>query len=134
MLSSGRITNSCNTSRLDEFFTENLEFYHDKSGVISGLSSFIEVIRNGLCKEGGSRVRREVVPGSVKIFLLNQDGRPYGAIFSGDHLFYLKQNGMDERLDGRAKFTHLWLLNNNEWKMARVLSYDHGPAIRSAKP
>ena len=30
--------------------------------------------------------------------------------------------------DGRAKFCHLFLKTGTEWKLSRVLSYDHGPA------
>ena len=54
----------------------------------------------------------------------------YGAILSGEHVFYVRQKGKPEVLDGRAKFTHLWLLKDGVWKMSRVLSYDHGPAVR----
>jgi len=56
----------------------------------------------------------------------------YAAIQIGIHQFYettatkgqplLKKN---EKLVGKAKFTHLWILENNEWKLKRALSYDH---------
>jgi hypothetical protein len=52
----------------------------------------------------------------------------YGAIISGDHYFYVTENNQPEKRTGLARFTHLWLLQNNEWKMSIVLSYDHGPA------
>ncbi len=126
--------NSCNTSRLDQFFTDDVEFYHDKNGATSGFHSFVEGIKSGLCQSGSNWLRREAVAASVKVFLLKKDGQPYGAILSSDHVFYVKQEGKGERLDGRAKFTHLWLLNNGNWRMARVLSYDHGPAIKPSNP
>ncbi|WP_157717331.1 hypothetical protein [Christiangramia echinicola] len=47
-----------------------------------------------------------------------------GAVLSGEHLFYIQEEN-SERLDGQAKFNHLWLLKEGEWKMHRVLSYDH---------
>ena len=37
------------------------------------------------------------------------------------------EEGKKERLDGLAKFTHVWILSNGNWKLSRVLSYDHGP-------
>jgi hypothetical protein len=43
-------------------------------------------------------------------------------------VFYIKEAGRDEFLDGHAKFTHVWLLKDGAWKMSRVLSYSHGPA------
>jgi hypothetical protein len=52
----------------------------------------------------------------------------YGAILTGEHVFYILEKGKSERLDGLAKFTHVWRFKDNEWKMHRVLSYDHGPA------
>jgi hypothetical protein len=52
----------------------------------------------------------------------------YGAIISGEHYFYVTENNKPEKREGLAKFTQLWLLKNNEWKMAVILSYDHGPA------
>jgi hypothetical protein len=38
------------------------------------------------------------------------------------------EKGKSERLDGYGKFTDVWVLRDNVWKMSRILSYDHGPA------
>lgn len=119
--------NTCDTSLFAEFFADDVEFYHDNGGVTMGLAALLESFRKNLCS-GNFRLRREVVDGSAKVFPLRKDGVIYGAILSGDHLFYLTEKDQPERLEGRAKFTHLWLLRNGEWKMTRVLSYDHGPA------
>ncbi len=51
----------------------------------------------------------------------------YGAIMTGEHRFHVRAPGRPEALDGVAKFTHLWLLQDGGWKLARVLSFDHGP-------
>jgi hypothetical protein len=42
----------------------------------------------------------------------------------GEHNFYVTEKGV-EKLEGRAKFTHIWLLTKDGWKMSRVLSFDH---------
>ncbi|MGB4400984.1 MAG: hypothetical protein WBJ10_16550 [Daejeonella sp.] len=54
----------------------------------------------------------------------------YGTIISGEHVFYLTQNGKHEMKDGLARFTQVWLLKDGTWKMTDILSYDHGPAYR----
>jgi len=120
--------NSCNIDAMRSFFTDNIEFYHDKGGVIHGLDNFLMVSKKNLCSNDNFRLRREAVTGSVKAFPMKDGDKLYGAILSGQHVFYIIENGKEPRLDGLARFTHLWLKTEGEWKMSRVLSYDHGPA------
>ena len=109
---------------MGSFFTDDLEFYHDKNGLTSTRAALIEETRKGLCGNPNWRLRREAVMGTIKVFSLND----YGAILSGEHYFYIDENGKPEYRDGLAKFTHVWRVKDNEWKMHRVLSYDHHPA------
>jgi hypothetical protein len=46
----------------------------------------------------------------------------------GDHRFYGRTPDRPETADGVARFTHLWLLQHGTWRIARVLSFNHGPA------
>jgi hypothetical protein len=46
-------------------------------------------------------------------------------IQNGVHSFYENIEGNPERFASMAKFTHLWILENGEWKLLRSLSYDH---------
>jgi hypothetical protein len=86
-------------------------------------------MRNNLCKDPATyQLRREAVPGTVQVYPLRKNGVVYGAVIEGEHVFYIKQAGKDEFIDGRARFTHLWLEHNGEWRMARVLSYNHHAA------
>lgn len=119
--------NNCNYNNYGQFFTDDLEFYHDKGGITNGLAALVEVSKKNLCSNPDFRIRREAIPGTLKVFPMHRSDTIYGAIFSGDHLFYITEKGK-ERLTGKASFTHLWLLQNGEWKMTRILSYDHGPA------
>lgn len=119
--------NACDIAGMEIYLAEDLEFYHDKGGITNGREKLSESLRAGLCKTGKNYLRREVVPGNVTIYPLNDQNRTYGAIISGGHLFYVIE-GDSERLDGQAKFTHLWLKKNGEWKMHRILSFDHRPA------
>jgi len=119
--------NSCDTTQFQKFFTSDVEFYHDKGGITLGLEKLLATTKRNLCGPNDFRLRREAVPGTIRVFPLQNADVIYGAIISGDHVFYIREGGK-ERLDGLAKFTHLWLLKDDAWKMARVLSYDHGPA------
>ena len=116
--------NSCDISTMNNFLAEDIEFYHDKGGIELGSKKLNEGLKKGLCQTGKNHLRREAISESIEVFPLMDNNKLYGAILSGEHLFYTQEEG-SERLDGQAKFNHLWLLKDGEWKMHRVLSYDH---------
>lgn len=120
--------NNCDTAKMGSFFTEDVEFYHDKGGPTFGLPELVRSFSKNLCSNKDFRLRREAVEGNYKVYPLKKDNMIYGAILSGEHVFYILEPGKGEQLNGLAKFTHLWLLNDGTWKMKSVLSYDHGPA------
>lgn len=120
--------NNCDTTNYNWFFGEDLEFYHDKGGITLGVQALALSLKKNLCSNSHFRLRREAVKGSLQVFPLQGSGEIYGAILSGEHVFYILETGKPARLDGRAKFTHLWLLKDGVWKMTRILSYAHGPA------
>ena len=121
--------NNCDVSKMMSYFSEDIEFYHDKGGITFGIPALAQSFEKGVCSNRDSfTLRREVIDSSIKVFPLKKDGVIYGAILTGSHLFYVQEKGKKEHAEGLAKFTHLWLLKNGSWKMTRVLSYDHGPA------
>jgi ketosteroid isomerase-like protein len=121
-----RAYNACDAAAIRQFFTEDVEFYHDRGGATVGLDALDAAIRKNLCG-GGARVRRAAVDGSVRVSTLRDGERVYAAIVAGEHTFHVTQPGKPEFLDGQARFTHLWRLQDGVWRMSRVLSYDHGP-------
>lgn len=114
----------CDAAKIESFFAEDLEFYHDKGGLTKSRATFMEMQKKNFCGEHPFYLRREPVPGSMKVFPMNN----YGAVQTGEHVFYVKGEDGKEVLDGRAKYTHLWKYENDQWRIARVISYDHGPA------
>lgn len=127
--------NTCDASQFENLYSEQFEFYHDRDGE-SNKAQFIYNFKNGLCASPTTyQARRELVPGSTEIYPLYKKGVLYGAIQTSMHRFYetsaakneplLKKN---ERLGDTARFTHLWILENNVWKLKRSLSYDHSPS------
>ena len=116
------IFNKCNVAKLGELITEDFEFYHDKAGqVAKSGKEFVDSITN-LCDRQNKgidyRARRVLVPNSLTVYPLNN----YGAVQIGVHRFYPLIKGKSNEI---AKFTHLWKKENGEWRLARVLSYDH---------
>jgi len=120
--------NQCDVGRMSQFFRPDFEFYHDKGGLTVGLDSFVALLKTGLCAKPNFRLRREAIPETVKVYPLQKNGVTYGAVLSGDHYFYVNDNGKPEYRDGVAKFFHVWLLKDGVWKMARAISYEHRDA------
>lgn len=125
-----RAYNDCAVADMPALIAPDVEFYHDRGGVTLGRDALVESVRKNLCSNPDFRIRREEVPGTVRVFPLAKEGAVYGAIASGEHTFDIVEKGKPPARDGRARFTTLWLLADGAWRMSRVLSYDHGPANR----
>ena len=116
--------NECNLQDYEAFLTQDFESYHDKAGLTTPRDSEMADMQI-FCGEQRKRqpLRRELIPGTMEVYPLNN----YGAIESGEHVFYLQINDGTEKLVGQAKFTFIWRKQLKDWKLARVLSYDHQP-------
>jgi hypothetical protein len=119
--------NTCDTVNIGDFYTDDVEFYSDKDGFSKEKDNIVSNFKRNLCSDN-FRLRREALDSTIKVFLLKNQDTVYGAIINGEHYFYINEKGKNERLDGWAKFTHTWVLQNGTWKMKRILSYDHKPA------
>lgn len=120
--------NTCNITQFENLLSSTFEFYHDVDG-ISDKAKFLKDLRNGLCSNpSGYQARRELIPESTEIYALHRksnQGEIYGAIQTGKHRFFEKQSGKPEQFGSSARFTHVWLLENGVWKLARSFSYEH---------
>src|SRR6476620_4816130 len=122
--------NKCDVPAMDSVLTDDVEFYHDKGGPTIGRETLTASIQKNLCGNDNLKLRRAAVKGTVKVFVMRNGGNVYGAIISGEHVFYVNEKGKQEFLDGHAKFAQLWVMKNSEWKMSRILSYDHHEAAK----
>lgn len=125
--------NTCDTTSMRQYFTEDLQFYHDKGGPSFGYQTMVNTFQKNLCN-GSFKLRREAVPGTVVVYPMRSNDTLYGALISGEHYFYVTEKGQKEKRSGLAKFSQLWLKKDGVWKMSLVLSYDHGPAPIAYKP
>lgn len=116
--------NSCEIKQFENLLSANFEFYHDQAGVTSSKSKFILGIKDGLC-DLKYKPKRVLAENKMDVFPLEKNGVLYGAIQSGVHNFYAIEGNKSEYLTSIAKFTHVWVLENGEWKLIRGLSFDH---------
>lgn len=108
--------NNCDIDKLSSMVVDDLEFYHDKTGLAVGKKTFTESIQKYIC----GKVRRELVKGSLEVYPL----KGYGAVEIGTHRFY-HPGTQDHDVVGEAKFVQLWQYKDGAWKLTRVISYDH---------
>lgn len=116
--------NKCNIQVTEDIVSRDLEFYHDVSG-LQNRKDFFEAIKENICSNPDRKPIRKLVLGTLEIFPLKDNGHTYGAIQKGLHQFYIKERGKELYLTSRAKFTHVWILEEGGWKLKTVLSYDH---------
>lgn len=117
--------NTCDIKQFENLLSAKFEFFHDKDS-ISNKTTFIYNLRNGLCISPTTyHSRRELIKESTKIYSLHKKHVLYGAIQIGIHKFYETIEGKNEKFASSAKFTHVWLIENGQWKLTRSLSYDH---------
>ncbi len=108
---------------MNEFLTDDVEFYHDRGGMLIGKKKLAAV--NDRMGKDSTKIRREAVPGTIHMFPMRNGEEVYGAIVSGEHKFYVTQKGKPEIFTGHAYFTQLMLLKNGKWKVSRIFSYEH---------
>ena len=97
-------------------FTEDLEWFQDNGGLISYKTVF-ENFGNMFRNE--NKLTRELVKGSLEVHPI----KDYGAIQIGKHRFRHIENGKEEV--GTFKFLMIWQNKDGQWKISRVISYDH---------
>lgn len=112
--------NAANTQDLktmQSLFTEDLEFYHDASG-LAGYEKTMKNFENLFTNHKDTR--RVLVAGSMEVYPI----KDYGAIQTGLHQFCRLENGVLKDC-GTFKFLHIWKKTTTGWKISRVISYNH---------
>jgi len=109
--------NTCDLATVSSMIDENLEFYHDKTGLSVGRQALLDALKANIC----GKVTRELVPGSLEVYPLAH----YGAVEIGVHRF---NHPGDAANVGEAKFIHVWREKDGVWQITRVISFDHHAA------
>ena len=128
--------NECDLKKIPGLITDDFEFFHDVIGVVHGKRSFVTLTQKNVCSIPNVKLRREAVDGTVSIEPLRDiqaGNKVYGAVITGNHRFFGSEKGAPEVLEGEARFVHVMLLKKGAWKLARAISYSHGPAEPAKK-
>jgi hypothetical protein len=111
--------NACDIDKVGTFFTDDVEFYHEKNGLETTRKIIVDIMKRNLCSPESNRIRRELVKSSMTVTPLNN----YGAVQTGEHNFFLTEKGKPEYQDGVGRFVQIWQYKDGAWKISRVISF-----------
>ena len=117
--------NNCELKEMEHLIAPDLEFYHDQTGISSSKEEFFKAIEQNICGSVDKKPIRKLVADSMEVFPLYNNGVLYGAIQNGVHEFYIKTANKEPYITGIAKFSHVFIKQDGNWQLKRVLSYDH---------
>jgi hypothetical protein len=96
-----------------DFYADNLEFYHDKGGVMFSKADVVEATRKNVC----GHTTRTLVPGSLEVYPI----AGFGAIEIGFHTFANSQDPPNTPHHA-GRFVVIWHHTNGKWLITRVIS------------
>jgi ketosteroid isomerase-like protein len=111
--------NHCDLTTLGAMVSDDLEFYHDQTGLEVGKAPFLAAIKQNIC----GKVERTLLPDTLEVYPL----KGFGAVELGIHRFH--HPGRPEDGMGDAKFVTLWQNKDGAWKVTRVISYEHNHGL-----
>lgn len=94
------------------FYSDSIEFYHDRGGLSNNKEGIIESIRKNVC----GKVSRTLIKQSLEVYPIPG----FGAIEMGLHSFY---NNQEPNVAPHAsRFTIVWQRTSSGWKVRKVIS------------
>ena len=104
--------NTCDIARQAEFYSDSIEFYHDKGGLTTSKQEILDATRKNIC----GKVTRELVKGSIEVSPI----AGYGAVEIGMHMFHNNQE--KNQIPHPSRFVIIWQNRDGKWMITRVIS------------
>ena len=104
--------NNCDMATQDSIYADNIEFFHDRSGLDTSKQRVLQNTKKYIC----GKVRRELIKGSIEVSPLPG----YGAVEVGMHMFYNNQE--KDAIPRPSRFIIIWKQEQSAWKIAKVIS------------
>ena len=105
--------NTCDLDKQAVFYSDSLEFYHDKAGLSTSKTEMLEATKTNVC----GKVTRELIEGSIEVYPI----KGFGAVEIGYHRFHNKNDKPDTPSDP-GKFIIIWKQTGDKWQISRVVS------------
>lgn len=106
--------NQCDAAQFKKIIADDVEFYDDRFGLNVSKENEIKSI-NSKCN------RPEKLTRKLDSCTVDKLG-DFGAVQIGEHTFYV-----DGKPEGTGKFIHIWERKDKDWKLKRIVSYEHRP-------
>ena len=104
--------NTCDIATQDSIYSDSIEFYHDKGGLMTSKKDILDATKKNIC----GKVTRELIKGSIEVYPING----YGAVEIGLHKFH--NNEEKNAVPKASKFIIIWQNKNDKWIISRVIS------------
>jgi len=106
--------NQCDAAQFKKIIADDVEFYDDRFGLNISKENEIKSL-DAKCS------RPEKLTRKLNSCTIDKLG-DFGAVQIGEHTFYV-----DGKPEGTGKFIHIWELKDKDWKLKRIVSYEHRP-------
>lgn len=104
--------NTCDMKEQALLYDEDLEFYHDKGGLMTSKQDVLDAIEKNIC----GKVKRTLLAGSVEVYPI----KDFGAVEIGYHKFFNKEE--PNAPSKPSKFIILWKQTAENWVITKVIS------------
>ena len=104
--------NQCDAALFKKIIADDIEFYDDRNGLNVSKGNEIKTLAEKCARP--DKLTRKL--NSCNIDKLGD----FGAVQLGEHTFLLNDVPV-----GTGKFIHIWERKDNDWKLKRVVSYEH---------
>lgn len=103
--------NHCDMGKQAEFYSDSIEFFHDKGGLETSKKKILADTKKNIC----GKVTRQIVKGSIEVSPIPG----YGAVELGSHQFHNKKENTTSR---PIKFVIVWKNDGGKWTITKVIS------------
>lgn len=103
--------NTCDLKKHADYISTDLEFYHDKGGLLTDKAQYMKSMKENIC----DKVKRTLTEGTFEVHEI----KDFGAVALGKHSFH---NLVEDSHSEPSKFISIFKRTDEGWKVTRVIS------------